>query len=672
MRHLPGLDGLRGVLIVGIIAYHLGYADHWFVSVDTFFALSGFLITRLLVERTPTNRHELRSWWARRARRLVPAVALTTTVVVVVFAGRPGVHWDAIATMTWWENWRQAAGDTNYWSPRPSPLRHAWTLSIEEQFYLAWPVLTMALGGFARRRSRDLAPIVAVVATTGAAASFAWSAWLAGTGESLNRIYLGTDTRVGAILLGCAAGALIGARIDRPAGARITGIGLAGAAIVIALGTTLHITDPITYQGGLALATAGSVLLVVAASCPGPIATVLGVRPLQWLGARSYGIYLWAWPAQAFVEERWPRLDRPVVAGTTLAVGLALGDLSYRVVEMPLRNRTAWATGSRPRRIGWTLGFTALVTAVLLVTVTARPTPYYQDVSAEESAAAALDDARASVQSTTTIATTTTTTTTTDTVTPTIVSAPPSIVGPTSGLPPLTTTTEPFRPLRIMTAGDSQAFKAAHPKIARSRLPPYIESVTVAGVLGCGILVRAPEWTMYDPARGGDVSGAYCVDTAEVAEIEALRASPDWMVLFSGGFERPFGYKDRDGRLVPARDPELRASIVEHLTSRIERARTAGTRTALVEWACMGEEVGDEEKAGWTRWHNAILAEVAASIPGTLLLKPNANVCVDADPLGAPTPAKERAWGYEVHPVDLEWLWNVQLGPELLAASTAG
>jgi hypothetical protein len=210
---------------------------------------------------------------------------------------------------------------------------------------------------------------------------------------------------------------------------------------------------------------------------------------------------------------------------------------------------------------------------------------------------------------------------------------------------------------------------AASPTIPREKLPSYIESVTAAAVLGCGILVRAPEWTMFDPERGGDVSGRYCLNTAEVAEVEALKARPDWMVVLSGAFERPFGYKDPTGRLVPARDPELRASIVKHLTSRIERARSHGVRTALVEWACMGEEVGNEEKAGWTRWHNKILSEMAASIPGTAVIKPNEKVCVHSDPTGSPTAEKEVAWGNEVHPVDREWLWNVQLGPELLAAS---
>lgn len=655
--HMPGLDGLRGVLILAIIAYHLGYGDSLFPTVDTFFALSGFLITLLLLRRTPAGRRGLRAWWARRWRRLVPAVAVTTGVVVAVFAARPGVAWDGVATMTWWENWRQVAGSTNYWSPRPSPLRHAWTLSIEEQFYLLWPLVMTLLAALARRRHWPLERVVAAAATAAACGAFGWAAWLAHNGVSPNRIYLGTDTRAGALLLGCAAAAVASLRPPRPEASRaLSAAGFLGGAVVVWLCMHLEITDPSTYSGGLALGAVGSALLIVAAAHRGPIERLLGAAPLQWLGVRSYGIYLWAWPAQALIEERWPDLPRPALAAATLSSSVLVGHVSFHVVELPLRGRTAWATRSMPRRVAWTVGLTAVAVSILVVGLAAHPTPIYQQVSAEESAAAALRDVEASLHATTTEAPTTS-------LPPTPAGVPPSLAASPS------TTSVPRRPLRIMTAGDSQAFKAAFPKIPRKDLPPYIESVTVAGVLGCGVLVRAPEWTMYDPARGGDVSGRYCLDTAEVAEVRALRAHPDWMVLFSGGFERPFAYKDSTGRLVPARDPRIRASIVTHLTMRIERARAAGVRTALVEWACMGEEVGDEEKAGWTRWYNAILREVADSIPGTVVIEPNARVCVNSDPTGAPTPEKEAAWGHEVHPVDLRWLWNVQLGPELLAAS---
>ena len=221
--------------------------------------------------------------------------------------------------------------------------------------------------------------------------------------------------------------------------------------------------------------------------------------------------------------------------------------------------------------------------------------------------------------------------------------------------------------MRVMTAGDSQAFAAAHPPIPRKDLPPYIDSVIDAGVLGSGVLVRAPGWTMIDPDRGGRVSGEYCIDSAEAAEILALKSKPDWMVLFSGAFERPFDYEAPDGKVYPARSQTIRDGVVEQLTFRVERARAAGVRTALVEWSCSSLEIGDAEAAEWTRWHNTILREVAASIPGTITIPPSDAVCVDGDPAGSPTPAKDKAWGHEVHPVDLVWLWSVQLGPTLLA-----
>lgn len=130
---MPGLDGLRGVLVLGILAYHLGFAPAMFATVDGFFALSGFLITGLLLDRTPSNVTELTTWWGWRIRRLVPAVSVLVLTVVVVFASTSGIARDGFATMTWWANWNQIFNGTSYWAPQPSPLRHAWTLSIEEQ-----------------------------------------------------------------------------------------------------------------------------------------------------------------------------------------------------------------------------------------------------------------------------------------------------------------------------------------------------------------------------------------------------------------------------------------------------------------------------------------------------------------------------------------------------------
>jgi peptidoglycan/LPS O-acetylase OafA/YrhL len=684
IRHLPGLDGLRGALVLGILAYHLGHAPGMFVTVDGFFALSGFLITGLLLHRTPTDASQLRQWWLRRMRRLAPAVTVVVAVVVVVFAATDGIARDAFATLTWWANWNQILEGMPYWSPEPSPLRHAWTLSIEEQFYVVWPLLLTATVLLARRIGRRPAAAVAAVAGVLGVSSFVWAAWLTQHGADLNRIYLGTDTRVGSVLLGCCAAAVLGpasfVHEPRPAGAAATTVGFVALGVAVGLGLVLVIDEPITYTGGLALGTLAWVAVVVVVARPGPLASLFSLRPLQWLGVRSYGIYLWSWPVQVLVERTWPDAARPVVSVVTVAASLVLGAWSLRLVESPLRAGTGWASSPRIRRAAWSGGAVATLVAIAVVAATAVPPPAYRTVTVDESAAAALESARAAADAATTSTADPSTTASETTTAPggapggapgaTAPDPGPSTAAPGAAPADAASTGGPApRPLRVVSAGDSQAFNAAHPPVPREELPPYIESVTLAGVLGCGILVRAPGWTLYDPERGGLVSGAYCRETAEVAEVEALRARPDWMVLFSGGFERPHDYRAPDGRMLPARHPDIRAAVVEHLTARVERARAAGTRTALVEWACPGIEVGDAVLAEATRWHNTILREVAASVPGTITIPPSEAVCIDGDATGRPTPDKERAWGFEVHPVDRGWLWGVQIGPALLAAS---
>lgn len=662
---MPGLDGLRGLLVLGILAYHLYYAPGMFITVDGFFALSGFLITGLLLRRVPAGGADLRDWWMRRARRLVPAVAVVVPVVVVVFATTPGIVVDGLATMTWWANWEQVTSGATYWADEVRPLRHTWTLSIEEQFYVLWPLVFVATVALARRIGRSPSVVVAAVGLVGGAASFAWSAHLAAGGADLNRIYLGTDTRAGSIMLGCAAAALVHDRPVRPAGRRWTALGIGAIGVLVTLALVLRITEVRTYSGGLALAGVASTVLVVSASRAGPVASALSVSPLQWLGVRSYGIYLWSWPTQVLVERTWPDAARPAVAAATLLASFVLGDLSLRFVEGPLRHGAGWAGRAVPRRVAWGGGLTAAAGVLVVVALLAPPPPPNRAIDIDESAAIALE-ATGDLDPTTTAPPATASTAPPTTAAPS--TAAPSTAAPAPTATPAPPPPEPLPPMRVISAGDSQAFDAAHPPVPRHELPPSIDSVTLAGVLGCGILVRAPGWTMIDPDRGGRVDGSYCEETAEVAEVRALQAGADWMVVFSGGFERPFDYEAPDGRVLPARHPEIRAAVIEHLSARVERARAHGVRTALVEWSCPGEEVGNAEMNAATRWHNDLLREVAGSIPGTITVAPSEQVCIGGDPAGEPTPEKERAWGYEVHPEDRGWLWNVQIGPVLDAA----
>ena len=342
--HMPGITGLRGIAVAAVVAYHLGYLPGGFLGVDLFFVLSGFLITTLLLGSPPEGLAGLRTWWTRRFTRLTPAVAVVVLAVLIAFATRSGVVLDSIATLTWWQNWHLILEGLPYWSGSPSPLRHAWSLSIEEQFYLVWPPLLLGLLAFSRRsRRRSPEVLVAAVAAALAAASFVWAGVLAVTsGVELSRIYFGTDTRAGALLLGCSAAALLRIRpMHRRAGPRSDAGGVLAAAVLVLLCVVASPEQRWVYTGGLLLAAACSLVLIMVATRPGPAERLLEWAPLQWLGVRSYAIYLWSWPLQVLLEET--ELPRSLVTLLTVAGSLLLASISLRLVEDPLRRANGWA-----------------------------------------------------------------------------------------------------------------------------------------------------------------------------------------------------------------------------------------------------------------------------------------------------------------------------------------
>ena len=376
---LPGLTGLRGLAVVAVVAYHLGYLKGGFVGVDLFFVLSGFLITSLLLKDTPEGTSGLLRWWGRRIRRLTPAVAVVVAVVLLAFVTTSGIALDGFATLTWWQNWHLVAEGAPYWDISPSPLRHAWSLSIEEQYYLLWPLVVVAvsaLAGPARRRRVALAATASVLGV----ASFAWAAWLATRPVTdLSRIYYGTDTRAGALLAGATAAALMfrlrrgGGSPFRPAPRIWAPLAIPAAIALVVLAATMEPSQRWTYTGGLALAAACSLTLVMAATRSGRLATVLSPAPVQWLGTRSYAIYLWSWPIQIFLQSNW-ELPRAAVAAITVAVTLPAAELSMRLVEQPLRFGSGWATALRPRRAAWGLGAVVILALSGVAAASARPT----------------------------------------------------------------------------------------------------------------------------------------------------------------------------------------------------------------------------------------------------------------------------------------------------------
>ncbi|MFZ0971766.1 MAG: acyltransferase [Solirubrobacteraceae bacterium] len=219
LTHYGALDGLRGVAVAAVLLYHGGvsWAHGGFLGVEVFFVLSGFLITSLLLaESTRKTTIGLGAFWARRARRLLPALFCLVAVIGLYYAvagsaqAIPGLKGDGISALTYWSNWHQIAAGSSYFAATGpvSPLEHTWSLAIEEQFYVVWPILVLGVLWLARRRANRSSrrPLLVLFGVTiaGAIASVVDTAILFDGGRNLDRVYYGTDTRASGLLIGAA------------------------------------------------------------------------------------------------------------------------------------------------------------------------------------------------------------------------------------------------------------------------------------------------------------------------------------------------------------------------------------------------------------------------------------------------------------------------------------
>ena len=383
---LGGLDGLRAIAVVAVIAYHFlptGLVGGY-VGVDLFFVISGFLITGLLVrERTASGRIALGAFWARRARRLLPALVLVVVACSAVagYVGGDvlvGLGRQVVGAATFSINWLFIAEGASYFdTSTPELFRNLWSLAVEEQFYLIWPLAMLALllvrGRFARA---SIAGALAV------ASALAMALLSSGDGT---RVYYGTDTHSFGLALGAALAFLLDGRFtgsaDAPTRAARIALPIVGAAAlagVLAIAALLPEDAPFTTQGGLALASALTAIAILGATAPGSwLGRALDVQPLRWIGERSYGLYLWHWPVLVlFAAALPPVAPWWAVPAAALAVTVAASALSYRFVEVPVRRlgfrgtfaalRARLRTGRR-RILAW--GATVLAALVLIAGV---------------------------------------------------------------------------------------------------------------------------------------------------------------------------------------------------------------------------------------------------------------------------------------------------------------
>lgn len=345
--YVTAFDGLRALAVIAVVAYHasLSSAPGGFFGVDVFFVISGYLVTALLLDRaTIPATSDLLDFWRRRVLRLAPAAGAAVLVTFLVFAlvgarSLESLSLEAAGALGYVANWLFLLREQSYFetAASPSPFLHFWSLAVEGQFYLLWPLLmVLALRGGGRLTLFLLAISLAAISVV--------------VGSSLydpfgdpSRAYYGTDARAAGLLMGAALGVvarpgLVSARgfLSRPA---IEALGWGGALVLVWLITRGSEFRPFTYQGGFLVASAATIAVMLAGlHARNSVAAILSVAPLRWIGLRSYSIYLCHWPVVVLTQPQMSSaLQSWNLAVARFAATLILAEISYRLVEYRFR-----------------------------------------------------------------------------------------------------------------------------------------------------------------------------------------------------------------------------------------------------------------------------------------------------------------------------------------------
>lgn len=351
-RYIPGLDGIRALAVLAVIAYHFSFswARGGFLGVDIFFVLSGYLITSSILPMEGNKLTvRLRQFWIRRFRRLVPAayVMIITTFVWVMFFNKELLHTlrgDAISSIFYSSNWWFIFHELSYFDSfgSPSPLKNLWSLAIEEQFYFIWPILLIIGLYLFKKRSK-----LSIFVFFGAICSALLMGILYEPGTDPSRIYYGTDTRSFELLIGCwlaliwPMNKLSAKNLSAKDIKNLNIIGMISFSIFI---LSIYFVDEfqaLLYRGGMFLFCINAAILIACVCHPGSfLGKLLSLKPLCWIGSRSYGIYLWHYPIMVLgtpVHE----IGNPVYwrVGLQLVLILIIAELSYRFIEVPIRKQ---------------------------------------------------------------------------------------------------------------------------------------------------------------------------------------------------------------------------------------------------------------------------------------------------------------------------------------------
>ena len=632
LGYRPALDGLRAVAVVAVMLYHGGvsWAGGGFLGVDVFFVLSGFLITSLLVQEwSRTGRIALRAFWWRRARRLLPAMMVVLVAVagyaLVASSSQPHLRGDSLATLGYVSNWWFIESGQSYFDQfmEPSPLRHTWSLAIEEQFYIAFPLLLVALFGRLRLGIQG----VRLVLFSAALGSAALMAVLYEPLADPSRVYYGTDTRLQALLLGAVLALIPSVNFQgtplysqvRGRWVRLPGWGLLGWAALgglLVMFTLARELAPWMYRGGFLLAAvlSGVLIAAVSKSPESALGRSLSWRPVVAIGVVSYGLYLWHWPVYVAVSHERTGLDGPALLALRFALTGLLAFLSFRFVEEPVRTRRLQR---RITRTQWIRAVTAATAALVAVTIGA---------TAPAERAGQTQDA--------------------------VQAGRPAPVPDVDG-----------RLVEAFLLGDSQTYALL------SHYGNQVDGLAVGGSiqLGCGILLAERH------VDGQTIPNSAACAQWEARWIQEVAVSrPDVVVLMLGLGEL---YDRRVGdEVVEFGTPRYRDWLLAEIDRRRELVRGHAGRFAVATVLCMRISADASDKTAQLAndpsrlaWLNATIRSYNATHPGVPLIDLYSTVCADGytEEVDGVTLRDD---GIHLNAAGAAIVWQ-RVGPQLIAAA---
>lgn len=571
----PALDGLRALAVTPVMLYHaqVGVVSGGFLGVDLFFVISGYLITTLLLrERAASGTIRLRAFWARRARRLFPALLALLAAVLIygLFASALEVarmRGDVLATLGYVSNWWFAFSGESYFEGfgRPSMLRHTWSLAIEEQFYIVWPLLLF----FGLRRDPSRRWIWIASCGLAALASAALMVWLFDPGVDPSRVYYGTDSRAQALLVG----AVLAFALDRGAAdSRPRAVSTLGLLACLAFFVTATDSAAWMYRGGylaLAIASACAIVAAVQGDASWTSVRLLSARPLVWIGARSYGLYLWHWPLFVLLDGERLGLEAGgwLLTMIRFAATFAVAAVSYRWIEAPVR---AGRLSAGSERFALIASPAVVILGVVLVTAVFAPTT--DELALSPRADGEIDSAA---------------------------------IDPGA--------------LRVLFVGDSVAMTLAYhaPRVTRSGIPLAVRQSTM---LGCGILQGDLRLKV-----GWFRAIERCAEWPKKWQEQTERFEPDASVILIGAWE--VFDRRRKGELIEVGSPEFAAYLKGQLETGLDLLGGGERPVFLLTAPCYNARL-EGKLARWSDRNdserraavNAVLRSFAAEHPESVTL----------------------------------------------------